>query len=160
MGSLLMGRALNEAAVLFDKPCMETWWPTGMLPGRRSWSLYLSVLYPIRVSPPITPSIQRMRTAFTKLHTPSSPLFTLLTVSVPSSPPVAAPLPTLPHIFTHHVRLSVSLTQLIFLMWTTKWGVGDFFSQNDSCDNFVAWSRMTVKIGFTQLMPSYLVKIA
>lgn len=61
---------------------MGTWWPTGMLPGRESWSLYLSVLYPIRVSPSITPYIQRMRTAFTKLHAPSRPLFTLLAASL------------------------------------------------------------------------------
>ena len=80
-----MERALNKAEVLFDEPCMGTRWPTGMLPGRESWSLYLSVLYPIRVSPSITPSIQRMRTAFAKLHAPSRPLFTLLTASLSSS---------------------------------------------------------------------------
>lgn len=54
------------------EPWMVTWWPTGMLPGREIWSLYLSILYPIRLSPSITPSTERMGTAFTKPH----PLFT------------------------------------------------------------------------------------
>lgn len=106
--SLLMGKVQNKAEVLFDEPCMGTWWPSGMLPGREreSWSLYLSVLYPIRVSPSITPSIQRMRTAFTKLQAPSCPLFTLLTAALSSSslPSLSSLLSSspqsLPHTFT------------------------------------------------------------
>lgn len=46
------------------------------------WALYLSVPYPIRVSPSITPYIQRMRAAFAKLRAPCRPLFTLLTASI------------------------------------------------------------------------------
>lgn len=49
----------------------------------------------------------------------------LLSLS-PLHPPLLPP-STHCHTFSLTVRLSVSLTQLIFLMWTTKWGVGDFF---------------------------------
>lgn len=48
------------------------------------WALYLSSPYPIRVSPSITPYIQRMRAAFAKLCAPRRPLFTLLTASLSS----------------------------------------------------------------------------
>lgn len=76
--SLLLGRALNEAGLLFDKPHTGTWLQIEMLPGSDSWSLYLSVVYPIRVSPSIAPCIQRMRTAFRELCSHSCPGLTLL----------------------------------------------------------------------------------
>lgn len=57
---------------LCAEPWMVTWRPIGILPESESWSLYLSILYPIRLSPSITPSTERMGTAFTKPH----PLFT------------------------------------------------------------------------------------
>lgn len=89
----------------------SAWGPDGRLAcsqGER-WSLYLSVLYPIRVSPSITPYIQRMRTAFTKLCDPSRPLFTMLTASLSSLPTLTTP----------HSSTLQSHTHSVFSLMTT-----------------------------------------
>lgn len=110
-------------------------------------------------------------------HLPSHPLFkgweqlllscTLrLALSLPyllSLSPLHPPLLP-PSTHCHTFSLTMSACQCLSHNWFSlreqqneAWVI---FFQNDSCDNFVAWSSTTVKIGFTKLMPSYLVKIA
>lgn len=69
-----------KVRILSDKPHTGIWLQIGLHSRRDCWSLYLSLLNPIRWSHSITPCIQGMRTAISKLHSYFCQLVVLLTL--------------------------------------------------------------------------------